>query len=289
MKSYDLINWKIIIFFIFLAVFHCRPVFSNGYLRSGTALPCVTRFEHGSVNWSTGNVMAQGRAELSGKNETELPNALLRAARADAVANLTYILKQLPLRTGITIEDAFNDEIIFAGIEDAALNAEVIHHHYISDLAMEVTLRIEMFGGFLQLVLPREIKQIPSIHLLEPERKMQWEERCTGLVIDAVDIGFQPVLFPVVKGENGREIYSDMFVSREYAVQHGVCLYACGHDPAAIVKRVGFNPLVIKGLRKGGTGNAYIVISAADAEKIESLTERHLFMKECRVVIFLAP
>ena len=247
MKSYDLTSWKIIIILISLLFFTCQPVLSEDYLRQENELPCVTRFKHGTINWTTGIIIAEGRAELSGKNETELPNAVLRAARADAAANLIFILKKLPLKTGITIEDAYKDEIIFAGIERVALNAEIIEHRYTSERAMGITLKTDIFGGFLQLVLPQDIKHIPSIHLLEPERKMNWEERRTGIIIDARNIGFQPVLFPVIVGENGQEIYSGMFISRDYAVKQGVCGYVCADDPGAIVKRVGFNPLVIKG------------------------------------------
>lgn len=271
-----------------LFVLGYSPVFCGNLRDKSLEHGCLTEFEGGSIDWAAGIVKATGRALPLGKNRPDMSNRLLEEARADAVSNLISILKGLPLKTGVRIEDAAKSDILLSGIEQTALDAEIVEQRYTSHRAMEVTLKTQIFGGFLQLVLPDDIKQISSIHLLEPERKMQWEKRCTGLVIDVGDIGFQPVLYPVIVSETGQEIFSSMFISREYAVQHGVCRYVCADAPDAITKRVGFNPLVIRGLRKGGAENASIIISSADAERIESLIERHLFMKECRVVIRLA-
>jgi hypothetical protein len=55
-------------------------------------------------------------------------------------------------------------------------------------------------------------------------------------------------------------------------------------DNALQDPRVGSHPLVIKGLRTSGKENTAIVISTADAKQIEQSTERHLFLKQCRVI-----
>jgi hypothetical protein len=55
-------------------------------------------------------------------------------------------------------------------------------------------------------------------------------------------------------------------------------------DNALQNPRVGAHPLVIKGLRTSGKENTAIVISTADAKQIEQATERHQFLKQCRVM-----
>jgi hypothetical protein len=95
------------------------------------------------------------------------------------------------------------------------------------------------------------------------------------------------VLYPVIVSEQGRMIYSDLYISREFAVQHGVCKYLCSMDKALQDPRAGSHPLVLKGLRTSGKENTAIVISTADAKQIEQATERHLFLKQCRVIFVI--
>jgi hypothetical protein len=58
-------------------------------------------------------------------------------------------------------------------------------------------------------------------------------------------------------------------------------------DNALEDPRVGSHPLVLKGLRAAGKGNTAIVISTADAKQVEKATERHLFLKQCRVIFVI--
>jgi hypothetical protein len=141
-------------------------------------------------------------------------------------------------------------------------------------------------GGFLQLVLPDEIRQIPKINpdILSETPKESGKIPYTGLILDVRKLDFDPVLYPVIVSEQGGTIYSAVFISREFAVQHGVCKYMCAMDNALQDPRVGSHPLVIKGLRTSGKENTAIVISTADAKQIEQSTERHLFLKQCRVI-----
>ncbi len=49
--------------------------------------------------------------------------------------------------------------------------------------------------------------------------------------------------------------------------------------------RIGSHPLVLKGLRSAGEQNRAIVISMSDYSLLEKTTERHTFLKECRLII----
>ena len=148
-------------------------------------------------------------------------------------------------------------------------------------------IKTSMFGGFLQLVLPEEIRQIPKIspEIREKSIKMIGENLYTGLIIDARGLGIEPVLNPLIVNEQGHDIYSSVFISREFAVQKGVCKYLCSMDQALKDTRVGNHPMVFKGLRIEGKPNTAIVIRMSDYHLLEKATERHTFLKECRIII----
>lgn len=251
---------------------------------------CVVQFSQGYVNWSTGMVCATGKVVPTDRKKADSPDFILSAARSAARRNLVDILKQLNIHAGRSVGAlAASDDHILAGIEKNAMDAKLIKQSYTSNRSIEVVLETSIFGGFLQLVLPEEIKSIPTLEIINPSaspRKNQLEY--TGLIIDATAIGFDPVLYPMVLSELGEEIYNALFISREFAVQQGVCRYLCRMDSAEIAKWVGYNPIRVKGLRKGGAGNSSIVISKSDADKIEKIRERHRFMKACQVIILVS-
>ncbi len=280
---------------------------------------CITKFTHGSVNWKTGEVKASGRACPSDRKKTDSSDYILSAAKADASNNIRAILKKIGFTalanrpdyktfhkidheiwiSGKKISDyaSFHDTIM-AGIETIASNAKITEQHYTSDRAMEVTIETSIFGGFLQLVLPDSIREIPEIKFIDTKNNNnniknaqikihKKQTQFTGLIIDVKGLGFHPVIYPVVSSEQGEKIYSSMFISREYAVQRGVCGYACTMEEAVNSKRTGINPIIIKGLRTGGAHSSSIIISRSDAEKIESTADHYRFMKQCRVTIVL--
>jgi hypothetical protein len=249
---------------------------------------CVTLFENGEINWSSGKVTALGKASPKG-NKEGANESVPGSARADASRNIIDILKQIKITNTMTVDQyASQNDIILAGIEKTARDAVITRQYYTSALDVEIEIETHIGGGFLQLVLPDDIRQISKI---KPEKPVTDTSNgmgnipYTGLIIDARELEFEPTLYPTIVSEQGNEIYSSLFISREFAVQHGVCAYVCNMDKAIQNKRIGSHPLVFKGLRKSSNENASIVISMADTKQIEKTAERHLFLKECRVII----
>jgi hypothetical protein len=106
-------------------------------------------------------------------------------------------------------------------------------------------------------------------------------------VVDARGTKFKPALAPVIMDENGKEVYGGAFVSREFAVQKGMCKYVRDIKTARTDASVAQNPLTVKGLRIDNGVLSNIVISNADAAKIRSASEHLSFLKQCRVVIVM--
>ncbi len=274
---------------LFLFPFDCEGEQSQGH--------CVSTWDQGSFNWSSGKVRAYGKASPQKDNPLQSADAVLGGAKADASRKLIAVLKAIRLNGSQSVGDVVaSNEKMMAGIEKTAMDAVLVEQHYTSDCAMQVTLETSIYGGFLQLVLPDDIREIPKIDSIKIKKKKNAEdtkigltmsEPYTGLVLDARGIDFEPVLYPMVVSELGDTVYGPVFITREVAVQQGLCSYLCSMDLPQITDRAGINPMMIKGLRKGGENNSSIVISKSDAQKIEKATEFHTFMRECRIVIIV--
>lgn len=248
---------------------------------------CVTQFENGTINWSTGKISAIGKASPEDNRETS-HESVPGSARADANRQIIDLLKQIKINNILTVgEYASKNDVILAGMEKTARDATILKQYYTSALSVEIMIETSIFGGFLQLILPEEIRQIPKISPDIPQKniKMTGENFYTGLIIDARGLGTEPVLNPLIVSEQGHNIYSSVFISREFAVQKGVCKYLCSMDQALKDKRIGSHPMVFKGLRKEGKPTTAIVISTSDYHLLEKATERHTFLKECRIII----
>ncbi len=215
---------------------------------------CRTSLDMGTINWTNGTATVTGRAgpRITPAN---IPEADPGAARADANRRLIDLLMQIRIYNDLTVgQYAAQNDAIMAGIEKTARDAVIIRQYYTSALDVELTVQIRILGGFLQLVLPDDIRQIPKINpdVLTDARIEPGKTPYTGLILDIRKLDFEPVLYPVIVSEQGQTIYSAVFISREFAVQQGVCNYVCDMDNARIDPRVGSHPLVIKGLRTSG-------------------------------------
>ena len=248
---------------------------------------CVTLFDNGKINWSTGKVTAIGKASPKG-NKEGANESVPGSARADASRNIIDILKRIKITNTMTVDQyASQNDIILAGIEKTARDAIITKQYYTSALDVEIEIETHIGGGFLQIVLPDDIRQISKIKAekLMTAKNGMGNIPYTGLIIDARGLELEPTLYPTIVSEQGNEIYSSLFISREFAVQYGICTYVCSMDEAIQKNRIGSHPLVFKGLRKSSNENPSIVISMADTKQIERTAERHLFLKECRVII----
>lgn len=274
-------------------------VLSMGLFTENALPDCRQTIENGYIDWTTGLVTATGHAAAEINAEGRAVG-MPGSARACATRNLIAILKQMKISGDLTVgEYASTHDTILAGIEKVAQDARVRRQMYTSAMDVTVWVTASFYGGFLQLVLPDHIRQIPKINELkqgraEPPKKsvtsaVAGTQPYTGLIVDARRLNIVPVLYPTIINEQGREIYSSVFISREFAVQNGVCAYSWDMEQALGSGRAGSNPLVVKALRKTGDKTGAIVMSMADAEILDRATERHTFLKKCKVIVVVKP
>ncbi|MDY6825349.1 MAG: LPP20 family lipoprotein [Thermodesulfobacteriota bacterium] len=268
----------------------------------------VNNMANGSVNWSEGVIQAKGIGappeELYGKPQAR-PMAL-RAAQLDAYRNLLEITKGVRVNSTTLVRNYVTEnDVIMTKVEGLVKGAQIVDREYMSDGTVEVTVQMNLHGGFAQVVLPSNIKDVePVTPVEEPGDKMPdtpeepWtpgepeadkpETRdavYTGLVVDARGLNAKPAMAPKILDESEREVYGSAFVSREFAIQQGMTGYSKQLEAAKTNERVTDNPIVVKALDTQGPGKCDIVISNADAAKLRSASENLSFLKKCKVMI----
>ena len=273
--------------------------FLLGSATSSDSTEYVIRLPHGSINWSTGDIIASGTGSPAGKKaskETAAKSAVHSKAMRNAGQNLFDIVRQIQIDSLVRTESlAAQDPDLIAKTREMVFDSQEIEslRRLGGDGMLTVYLQFRLHGGFAQLVLPREITHVDSITKVMPGKNapaaISDPDAYTGLVVDARNTGMRPALVPRILDENGRDVYGAAFASREYAVQKGMSSYETDFDSAVKNPRVGDAPLVVKGLRTEGPGRCDIVIANADAARIRKSSEHLLFLRECRVVIVLDP
>lgn len=261
-----------------------------------SAKELVETFPYGAVNWTKGYLVARGvftpeRPEIPRVPD---PEQSIEQAQRLAIRNALRTVQQVRLDAGRRLSELMAaDEEIRTRVQEMAAGARVIEIQPLAGGAVRVAVQMALLGGFAQLVLPADIKQVESIKQMPVKRIPARPtvppppEGYSGLIVDARGIGAKPAMVPLLLDENGREVYGPAFISREYAVQHGVCEYD-RKEIAAVRERVAPYPLTIKGLRTMHDGrDCNIVINTADADRLHNASANLGFLKQCRVVIVL--
>lgn len=265
---------------------------------------------NGSINWSQGIMTAVGIGSPPEKyyGKPQARPMALRAAQLDAYRNLLEVTKGVRINPVTVVEDSMvASDMIRSLVDGMVKRAQVIKKEYLSDGTVEVTISMSLRGGFAQLILPKDIRQMPEIKTIPPAAPTLPEPEemgtapvppeptmptpapvvYTGLVVDARGLGARPAMSPKILDEDGQEVYGSAYVSREFAVQQGMAGYAKDLTSSQTNPRVTNQPLTVKGLKTEGPGQSDLVISNAEADKIRSASENLSFLKKCRVMIVL--
>ena len=255
----------------------------------------VQLFEKGSINWSTGKVIAVGIGAPPSKpaNMAQARAMARRAAVTVARRNLLEITEGVQVDSMTLAKDFIvQSDIIRTSVQGVVRNAQVIDTAYMSDGSVEVTMVMSMTGEFANVILPQPPAGVQgtgasAVPTPPPSSEITPSEVFTGLVIDVRGLGARPAMSPKVVDESGKEIYGSAMVNREFAVRQGMAGYAKDVSAAQANLRVTDNPVTIKGARVSGPGKSDIVISNSDARRLLSAAENLSFLQKCRVMVVL--
>lgn len=264
----------------------------------------IEKINGGSINWTKGIIQATG-INIPDNRDFNIPinrQEALAAATRTALDELLNVVKTIKINSEIKVDSLdTKNKVIIEKIGRMVKDAKIIEQKYLTDGKVEVTVQMDLRGGFAQLVLPEDIKQIDDIKVIKSSQKndpssspksgpIYPEEKkdfFTGLIIDATGMNTTPSMVPVVLDENGRKVFGPAFMSRESAVQYGTSEYEKEIQRAKQNPRVGANPLIVKGLRTEGAVHTNIIISNSDALILRSKPEHLTFLKKCLVIIVI--
>lgn len=262
--------------------------------------PIIEKFGKGDINWTQGVVKAYGIGkpdENVTASSTEKNERMVKNARENAAKNLIRILKKIRVDSGNDVKNLIDaNNMIEIKIREMLGQTQELKkkRKTMANGSLRLFLKIDLHGGFAQLILPESIKHIDSIKHINPVKGMVPPVDAadipmvhTGLVLDARGISAKPAMAPKIFDENGDEIYGSVYISREFAVQKGVGLYVADEKSARYHARVGINPLYIKALRTQKPGSCDLVISNADANKLHGTSDHLVFLKKCGLIIIL--
>jgi len=275
-------------------------------ISSAIVVPCrgagdvIEQFDNGWVNWSRGKIHAEGRCRSDQNNPQKAVNCekVLANAKMKARHNLLKTTKSVRVKNDLTIGAyAGKNDVIMVKLMDMVKQAPVIQQKYSTDGTAKITVEMTLSGGLSQLVLPAEIKHVEAIKPVSPptpghpplSTPTPGKELYSGLIVDARGLNILPVMTPKILDENRQEVYGPAFVSRELAVQKGLCHYETDMGVARSHEKMADNPLTVKGLRYGGPSKTDIIISNRDALKLKSDSEHLIFLKKCQVIIVVDP
>jgi hypothetical protein len=259
--------------------------------------------KNSTIDWTAGVVEAKGIGVPAKYTYPAKPRPQGEEILAEAITKAGHNLLETIVSLRIDSQNRVIDIVenfpsIMIQLRDMAHKAPEIEtlRKYQYDGTVEVWSQMSLSGGFAQLILPPEIRQIESIkQVLKPNSPSQLRIRSrsseifTGMVVDARGLQAVPVLAPIVLDENLEEVFGPAFVSREFAVQHGMVRYTTDLWKVKFHPQVSDNPLIVKALKVLSPSRCDFIISNADAPKLRSASEHLLFMRECRVIIVLDP
>ncbi|MGB9498610.1 MAG: hypothetical protein ACKVE4_02440 [Dissulfuribacterales bacterium] len=255
-----------------------------------TSLEIIEQFEHGRINWSMRIVEAAGVGVVSSEvsNVQEVRTKGMINARQEAYVNLLEIIKKIQVTATQTLgEMVEKKDTILPGLETLLHNAPVFETDYLTDGSVAIKVRLGLDGELAQLILPDEITQLESINIGNEQHKAGQEAVYTGMIVDVRGLAFKPAMSFKMVDEGGQEVYGPKYVTRECAVRWGFCEYTDQINSVKTFKRLGNNPLIVKGIRLKTPGASTIVISDTDVSRIRSRVDYLTILKECRVAIVM--
>ena len=255
----------------------------------------------GLINWSAGYLEATGTATIPAQNMGRISArpAAVHNARVEAGRNLLELTKNIAVDSMTTVGMLMTEnDIINIQVEGLIKKAAQTGLLYLPGGAVEVKLRLPLYGELSQIVTPSGIEKriaaasataVASVSKTSasPDGAETAGRFATGLVIDARGFEFRPAIWPHLYDEKGREIYGFSARSHECSTDRGACGYSRDSVIPGRNERAGENPIIIRTIGTGPAGGSDLVIANDDAFRLLSLEAENHFLKNCRVLILL--
>jgi hypothetical protein len=259
--------------------------------------------DNATVDWTRGVVAAKGIGDPTAYSDYKKSRSQREQTIVEAMNKARHNLLETIVSLRINTESRVIDIVehypsVMSQLREMTYQAPEVDNlrRYLYDGSVEVWSQMKLDGGFSQLILPSEIRQIESIKQVmtgknfpQPQTSSRSSQIYSGMVVDARGLQAVPVIAPRILDENLEEVFGPTYASREFAVQQGVVRYTTNLWQAKFDQRVSDNPIVVKALKTIWPRRCDFIISNADADKLRSASEHLLFLRECKVIIVLDP
>ncbi|MDH5429204.1 MAG: hypothetical protein OEY57_13665 [Nitrospirota bacterium] len=275
-----------------------------------TSQSLVEYYAEGSVNWSSGSLLAKGigippSSSVSASASTAMAG---RAAKTVALRNLLELVQGIRVDSSTTVENyVVQSDEIQSRVQGLVTNAREIKRDLFPDGSVEVTLSMELWGehALLSSLSPSHNSHPSSEpdHLGGGPNSLVY----SGVILDARGLALLPVAFPSVLDSTRRPILSSSETNHLKRASRGGAQYFTLKDSQQLssiwgihpvvdkkesdlsMKRIGPRPLTIKGLDKVGSFQGDIIVSASDAKKIREDENLLNVLREGRIIIVTDP
>lgn len=209
------------------------------------------------------------------------PSAMRRVAIMDAQRLLAEQVDTLYVTSESTVKNLRDlDDQINTRVSAALRGAKIISVNRESDGSFHAKLRLSMYGGSTSIAAAVLNEKVVVEDFPKPKTtNIISEATYTGLIIDCRGLNLSKAIAPVIKSDDGTEIYAYKNLGYQAAVDKGIVEYSSTMDSP----RAGSSPLVIKAIKISGTCD--VVVSANDADKILFANQATKFLDNCAVVL----
>ena len=243
----------------------------------------------GNVDWTNAIIDASGvgRGPSKPVNTAQERAVAEKKAITAAHQSLMRIILGLRIDGKSRVGDTYgSEEKLLARLPGLVDEVQVVDLRYREDGSVRAMVSWRWGGPPAEFLLPDTIRLIETVQ--QPNAPEQNDrDSPTGIVLDARGLKAEAALVPRIVDEDGSEVYSPAYVSREHAVRIGVAGYTRDLETATKSPRSGDRPLVLKTIRTADSGPCNLVISNDDARLVHGDPRNLALLMQCRVTIVL--
>lgn len=228
------------------------------------------------IDWERKIVLARGfgKADFKGRESRAVRIRMMEmAAEVDAQRKLVEAFNGLVVNNNRSLK-TFQESTRF--LEGILRNAVRCGAKYYKNGTAEVVLAAPIDGPASTAA---EIGRI-----MEAAHPVPQKSESTGLIINARDRNFKPVLAPEIYSADGTMVYGPDMVHRSWAHHSGIVGYQASLNKARADERIGRRPLVVRA-QKDRKHDGRLVLSTKDADLIEELVRDNGPLTRGRVII----
>jgi len=248
--------------------------------------PCVERRTGGAIDWTRGQILADGEAKVRGASGQAVAMAR-RAARLVAARNAVLLISGLRVDADGAYPDIRSGQIsveaVLKDCQEAAFEYDPMGR------TVRVTLRVPFYGvrGVVKLT---GVAATPQADAWDWPKERQDGGTADIVVVDARKTKFQPVLFPRLETVHGKKVFDagDDPEGEQHA--RALAVYATKMAPPAQPatqpdSRPAARLLVLTASTSKGNSNGAAVLGDSELAELAARPEARRCMADGRLVI----